>query len=206
MTKRKKKREGGLKSLFNFKGDVEIGGDVVGGDKVVKGDVVGGDKISGSKITFGDVSDSVVSVGDGTTITVNKTFEDIRRRIDEEVPMPPDKQAEMEAYLTELEQMAQGSMMPPAPEYPTEYPYEPEPGMPPAEAMPPAEELPQEQVDRLDKILEAIEEIAPEAVEVIINAITNPGAAIGKGLKLAIKAWRAARRATGGSTPMPRPE
>ncbi|GAB4470212.1 MAG: hypothetical protein Kow00124_06180 [Anaerolineae bacterium] len=63
----------------------KVEGDLIGGDKVVEGDVVKGDKVAGPKITFGDVSDSVVSVGDGTTINVTipgereETREQLRR-------------------------------------------------------------------------------------------------------------------------------
>lgn len=49
--------------------------------------------------------------------------------------------------------------------------------------------------DRLDRWLGILEEIAPQVVEVLVNAITNPGAAVGSGLKLAIKAWREGRKA-----------
>ena len=37
-----------------------------------------------------------------------------------------------------------------------------------------------------------VEDIAPDAVEVLINAITNPGAAVGSGVRVAVKAFRKA--------------
>jgi hypothetical protein len=48
--------------------------------------------------------------------------------------------------------------------------------------------------DRVDYYLEKLEKLAPDVVEVLINAVTNPGAAVGKGLSVAIKAWREARK------------
>ncbi len=63
----------------------KIEGDLVGGDKVIEGDVVSGDKVEGDKVTIGDVTGSVVSVGDGTTINVmmpgerEETREQLRR-------------------------------------------------------------------------------------------------------------------------------
>jgi hypothetical protein len=48
--------------------------------------------------------------------------------------------------------------------------------------------------DRVDRYLDILAEIAPQVIEVIINAIANPGALIGSGFKLAVETWRAARR------------
>lgn len=50
--------------------------------------------------------------------------------------------------------------------------------------------------DRVDHLLKTLERIAPPVVEVLIQAITNPAAAVGSGLKHAIKAWREARQST----------
>ena len=48
--------------------------------------------------------------------------------------------------------------------------------------------------DKIDKWLGILETVAPDVVEVVVNAVTNPGAAVGSGLKTAVKAWRAARK------------
>ncbi len=48
--------------------------------------------------------------------------------------------------------------------------------------------------DRIDYYLDRLERIAPAVVELIINLFANPGAAVGKGLQLAIHTWRQARQ------------
>jgi hypothetical protein len=38
-----------------------------------------------------------------------------------------------------------------------------------------------------------LESVAPDAVEVLINALLNPGAAVGGAIRVAVKTWRRAR-------------
>lgn len=46
---------------------------------------------------------------------------------------------------------------------------------------------------RVERYLDKLEKLAPAVVELLINAVTNPGAAIGGALALAIRTWREAR-------------
>ncbi len=46
---------------------------------------------------------------------------------------------------------------------------------------------------RVSRDLDRLLDLAPQVVELLVNAVTNPGAAIGGALKLAIKTWREAR-------------
>ena len=50
-------------------------------------------------------------------------------------------------------------------------------------------------VDRIDRWLEVLEDIAPAAVEVLVKAVLDPASAISAGVRLAIMTWRKARKA-----------
>jgi hypothetical protein len=148
-------------------GDLNVGGDYVGGDKIVHGDDVRGDKI-----TVGDVTGSTgVAIGRESSAhvehsqhtTVINPFDEARRVLDE-LPLPPEDKEEAEFAVQQIENEA-------------------------------ANEEPD--VDRLDRWLDVLEAIAPAVVEVLVNAITNPGAAVGAGLRAALRAWRLARRRPG---------
>jgi len=148
-----------------FGRDVNVGGDFVAGDKAVKGDQVGGDKVSGNKVSIGNVSGgSNVVVGDNATITVNETFQEIREGVRD---------------------LAERAGAPPQQQAQAEQ------AVNELQEMATSEEPPAP--DRLDKILAVLEDVAPDAVELVINALTNPGAAVSGALRLALRAWRKAR-------------
>lgn len=49
-------------------------------------------------------------------------------------------------------------------------------------------------IDRIDRWLGVLEEVAPAALELLVDAVANPGAAVSAGMRLAIKTWRQARK------------
>ena len=144
-----------------------VGGDHVGGDQIIEGDKVGGDKIS-----VGNIEGSTgVAIGRGSSATVDQSqttittpFDEARKRLDE-MGLPESDKEDAEYALKKIEQEA-----------------EKEQG---------GEEVNE---DKIDRYLGIVEDVAPEAVEVLINAITNPGAAVGSGIRVAVKAWRRARK------------
>jgi hypothetical protein len=52
----------------------------------------------------------------------------------------------------------------------------------------------QPDADSLDRWLSFLEKVAPDVVEVLVNAIVNPGAAVSSGLRTVIKIWREGRK------------
>lgn len=57
------------------KGQISVGGDLIGRDQIVQGDSVQGDVIGGDKITVGDVSDSQgIAVGREASAEVHQTL------------------------------------------------------------------------------------------------------------------------------------
>ncbi len=158
---------------INFGGGVNIGGNFVGGDQNISGDKVQGDKVGGDKVSIGSVDKSNVQIGDGNTMHVGDvTLNQAFHEIREEVMEKVDMPEEQQPVLDQTVAELQE--------------------MDEVEAEP--------SVDKVDQVLSVLEDIAPDAVEVIINAITNPGAAVGSGLKLAIQAWRKARQISGGNS------
>lgn len=183
---------------INFGGNVSVGGNFVAGDQNIKGDVVHGDKVSGNKITIGNVKDSNVVIGDNATLNIGQAFDKVKEQLAESGTVPPEVQPQVDYALEQLQDYA--ATPPMSAEIPPS-PMDDAVMMPvPATEDEPAGEAPKEEVDHLDKILGVLENVAPDAVEVVISALTNPGAAVGKGLKLALRAWRAARQATKGAT------
>lgn len=55
-------------------------------------------------------------------------------------------------------------------------------------------EVDQPDADSLDRWLSFLEKVAPDVVEVLVNAIVNPGAAVSSGLRTVIKVWREGRK------------
>lgn len=47
---------------------------------------------------------------------------------------------------------------------------------------------------KLDRWLSLLEEVAPTILELLINLVTNPGAAAGAGLRVAVKAFKARKK------------
>ena len=154
-------------------GDVhstEIGS--VGEDYVAGDQNIGGDKVSGDKISVGNISGSNVALGRGSSVsvdnsqtTINNPFEETRQKL-AEMDLSDDDKEEVESALSRIEKEADKEK---------------------------AGEEPDD--DRIDRYLAVVEDIAPDAVEVLINAITNPGAAVGSGVRVAVKAFRKARKA-----------
>lgn len=148
----------------------EIGS--VGGDHVAGDQNISGDKVSGDKISVGNISGSNVAMGRGSSVsvdnsqtTINNPFEATRQKL-AEMDLSDDDKEEVEAALARVEKEAEKEK---------------------------AGEEPDE--DRIDRYLAVVEDIAPDAIEVLVNAITNPGAAVGSGVRVAIKAFRKARKA-----------
>ena len=158
---------------------IAAGGDVhsteigsVGGDYVAGDQNIGGDKVSGDKISVGNISGSNVALGRGSSVTVdnsqttiNNPFDATRQKLTD-MDLSDDDKEEVESALKRIEKEAEKEQ---------------------------AGEEPDD--DKIDRYLAVIEDVAPDAVEVLINAITNPGAAVGSGVRVAVKAFRKARKA-----------
>jgi hypothetical protein len=136
----------------------------VAGDLVSGDKVIGGDEVHGDKITVGDISGSVVAIGSGASVHADRVT----------VVHPFDQ---TRAALREMP-------LPPAAKEQA------------GQALDRVEQEARREkpdVDQLDRWLDVLESVAPDAVEVLINALLNPGAAVGGAVRVAVKTWRRAR-------------
>ncbi len=136
----------------------------VAGDLVSGDKVIGGDEVHGDKITVGDISGSVGAIGSGASVHADRVT----------VIHPFDQ---TRAALREMP-------LPPAAK---------------EQAGQALDRIEQEarrekpDVDQLDRWLDVLESIAPDTIEMLINALLNPGAAVGGAVRVAVKTWRRAR-------------
>jgi len=155
--------------MFAASGDVhgiEIGS--VGGDYVAGNENIDGDKVAGDKITVGSISGSHVALGRGSSVTVDNS------QTTSNNPFEQTRQKLAELDLSdddkeEIESALKRIEKEAAGEEPDD--------------------------DKIDRYLAVIEDVAPEVVEILVNAISNPGAAISPGVRVAVKAFRRMRRA-----------
>ena len=145
---------------------ISIGGNVGGNVEVAGGDIVKGDVVGGDKISVGNISGSNVALGRGSSVTVDNSSTVVNHFNDarEAIESAPAPDIAKKDANSALEQL---------------------------ETMQDEGEVEQ---DTVDYLLGKVEGIAPQAVEILINAFTNPGAAVGKGLQLAIKTYRDSRK------------
>lgn len=136
----------------------------VAGDLVSGDKVIQGDEVHGDSITVGDIADSVVAIGSRASVHTG----------DVTVIHP----------FTETREAIRRLPIPTDDKAKA------------AEAVDHVEQearRDQPDVDRLDRWLDVLESVAPDAVEVLINALLNPGAAAGGAIRVAVKTWRRAR-------------
>jgi hypothetical protein len=144
------------------------GGDLVLGDKI-SGDYVRGDKVQGDKISIGDVSRSQVAIGQGAQAQgVDRA---LLTQLFEQVSQRIDQQPENPAIdKDELRDTA-------------------------ARVEKEVAKDDQANPERLKRWLDVLEKYAPDIVEIIVNALLNPGAGAASVVKSVLKQFdrRAAR-------------
>jgi hypothetical protein len=139
------------------------GGDLVLGHKI-EGDFVQGDKIQGDKITIGNVSHSPIAIGDGAQATVNQGVDaamlaQLFQLVSQRIDQLPER---AEIDKDELRDTA---------------------GRVEKEVAKGEEANP----DRLKRWLDVLEKYAPDVVEIVVNALLNPGAGAASAVKAVLK-------------------
>ncbi len=166
MSEGKKKKSGGI--------NISVGGNVGGEIKAAEGDIteyhVGGDFVGGNQVVSGDkVGGDKITVGDITgssNVAIGKNINI--------TDSPIFDQMRQQVAAMDMSQESK------------------------EEADIAIKELAKQDVDdpdvdKIDKWLSILEDIAPEVAELVVNALTNPGAAVGSGLRVAIRTLRRAR-------------
>jgi hypothetical protein len=137
----------------------------IGGDVKGKLTVAGGDIVEGDKITVGNITDSSGVVIGGKDVTVDLSqVTAIFDQVREKIEELPIPQEQKEEAQVAVDQIEQEA------------------------------QAPEPDVDRLDRWLGVLEEIAPTIAEILVNALTNPGSAVSSGLRAVIRAIRRGRR------------
>jgi hypothetical protein len=159
-----KKKSGGI--------SINVGGNVGGEIKASEGDIteyhvdgnlVQGDSVGGDKITVGDITGS-------SNVAVGKNIQ--QSNIITTSPFFDEMRQQVAAMPMPQEDKEQADL---------------------AVKELAKQDVEDPDVDKVDKWLAVLEDIGPEVVELVVNAITNPGAAVGSGLRIVVKALRRAR-------------
>ncbi len=143
----------------------EVDIDSVYGDLVEGDKIIHGDEVLGDKITIGGISGSSVAIGPGARSGQGGTVISPFMLVRRKLDEMPVSDADREDAEFAIRQLEKENNA-----------NEPD-------------------VDRIDRWLEVLEDVAPAAVEVLVKAVTNPASAISAGVRLAIVTWRRARKA-----------
>ncbi|HOA23368.1 MAG: CHAT domain-containing protein [Aggregatilineales bacterium] len=146
-------------------GPREVDIDSVYGDLVEGDKIIHGDEVLGDKISIGSISGSSVAIGSGARSGPGGTVISPFTLVRRELDEMPISDADREDAEFAIRQLEKEN------------------------------KADEPDVDRIDRWLEVLEDIAPAAVEVLVKAVLDPASAISAGVRLAIMTWRKARKA-----------